>query len=115
MFPSAKEKARLAKRQVHKVGFALQLGSMAELHDSLVKKGFSLDQAQYGSGKPSPSQLGIMKYKDTHGIGRVMKRVEKGKSARWLKPVKRGQRLVQIRTAATADVWAILKPKGRKK
>lgn len=115
MYPSAKERERLAKRKVHKVGLALDLGSMAELHDSLVKKGFSLAQEQFGKGK-DPSQLGIMKYRDPHGLKRVMKRVEKGKPARLIPPAERGTGFfVKIRTAATADVWAILKPTRRRK
>jgi len=116
MYPSAKERERLAKRKVHRVGFALQLGSMAELHESLVKKGFSLAPTQFKAGAADPSMLGIMTYKDPHGLKRVMKRVEKGKPARWIPPIQRGTGLlVKVRTAATADVWAILKPKKRKK
>jgi len=100
------------KRKVHKVGFALQLGSMAELHERLVKKGFSY---QYKAGEDS-TQLGVLTYKDPLGVKRIMKRVERGKPARWLEPAKRPSgMLVKVRTAATADVWAILKPKKRKK
>lgn len=107
------DKAKLSLRKVHKVGFALQLGSMAELHEGLVKKGFSLE---YERGVDA-SMLGIMEYKDPHGVKRIMKRVEKGKPARWVPPVQRGTgMLVKVRTAATADLWAILKPpKQRKK
>lgn len=101
-----------AKRKVHKVGFALQLGSMAELHDALVKKGFSFE---FMKGEDA-SMLGIMTYKDPHGVKRIMKRIERGRPARWLEPAKRPSgMLVKIKTAATADVWAILKPKKRRK
>lgn len=114
MYPSKKEKLRLKLRKVHKVGMALQLGSMAELHEGLVKKGFSLESSQFGKGK-DPSTLGIMKYQDPLGAKRVMKRVEKGKPARWIPPVERTSGvLVKVRTHATADVWAILKPKKGK-
>ena len=103
-------KSLFEERKIHKVGFALKLGSMAELHDALVKKGFAYE---YKAGEDT-SMLGIMTYKDPHGIKRIMKRVEKGKPARLIQPVKRPSgMLVKVRTAATADVWAILKPKKR--
>jgi 2-keto-4-pentenoate hydratase len=55
-----------------------------------------------------------MRYKDPHGVKRVMKRVERGKPARML-PRPAGAKVWLARTAATPDVWAILKPKEKKK
>lgn len=100
-------KAKIELRKVHKVGFALRIGSKADLEMALIKEGFSY---KYQKGR-DPFMEGIQIHEDPLGVQRILKRVEKGKPARWLHPTKKQGMLVKIRTAQMPDVWAILKPK----
>lgn len=101
---------KLELRKVHRKQAGGELGSMAELHSMLVSKGFAFI---YEKGKNSGHE-GIQKYVDQQGRQAVMKRVEKGASARWLPPKRRGSgMLVKVRTAAMPDLWQLIM--GREK
>lgn len=103
---------KLEMRKVHKRTAGGQLGSKAELHDLLVSKGFS-----YIYEKPDASgiDLGIEKYESPLGAKAIMKRIEKGASARWLPPEQRKSgTLVKVRTAAMPDLWQLIMGKKRR-
>jgi hypothetical protein len=98
-----------ANRKVHKVGFATDLGTFAELSEKLSKQGF---EYQYKAGQPSYSDTGIARFLHSKtGKRKTMKRVERGKPAMTL-PRPKGATSWLSRTHATPDVWAIL---GRRK
>lgn len=102
MFPSARERERLAKRKTHRRVKGAQKGSMASLHDLLVGKGFSLE---YEKGS---SQAGRLKYSDHLGAKAVIQRVEKGQQPRWLPKRTHGGVTTQRRTAQMPDVWQLI-------
>jgi len=105
MFPSARERERLAKRKIHPKVKGAQLGSMASLHDLLVKKGFSL---VYEKGAES-----TFKYEDLLGTKAVLQRIEKGKQPRWLSPKTEGGVTIRRRTAQMPDVWQLVMGKRK--
>lgn len=103
---------KLELRKVHRRAADGQLGSMAELHDLLIKKGFSF---LYQKSKPT-FETGRAEYADPLGSKALLQRIEKGKAARWLPPAERSSgMLVKVRTAATPDVWQLIlgKKKGK--
>ena len=102
---------KLEMRKVHRRAEGGVLGSMAELHDSLVKKGFAFI---YQKDKPT-FETGRAEYRDPLGSKALLQRIEKGASARWLPPEQRKSgTLVKVRTAAMPDVWQLILGKKKK-
>lgn len=95
------KKKDISKRKTHKRAKAGKTGSLAELHDVLVKEGFSY---QYKAGDPSYFDTGKASYASRRGLRVLLKRIEKGKPPRWT-----GAKTGLVRLAATADVWQLIR------
>lgn len=95
----------LEQRKVHKMLQGFQTGSMAELHDILMKEGFDY---QYKAGQNSYSDTGIAKYLSRTGEKAELRRVAKGAAGRWT-----GAKVGIIYTSQRPDLWQLIR-KARK-
>lgn len=96
---------KLELRKVHKRKAGGELGTIAELHELLVKRGYSY---LLRKGKPY-FETGKAIYEDPRGTKAIMQRVEKGKPPIWT-----GRRVGLVRTAPTADLWQLIMSKEKK-
>ena len=107
MYPASRAKrAEMETRRTHKMLPNSPLGSMADLHDSLMKEGFGY---QYKAGQKSYFETGIAPYLNLRsGEKALLMRVQKGQPAMWT-----GAKVGLVRTAQQPDVWQLIRKRRR--